>query len=165
MHYDANKLLFKIGNFIKRKSVSSLHWKTSQLGSLQRKLLAFTDRRPIKKSARCRAVVSLSSGLSGLNFVALCWSWLLVLTSSNKLQFFTGPRWRAEAVMWTKWSGFTFITPLRANKRAEYKLDIFLKSLELLFKIPSCRPLRIFSCLRFCCVTSCASSTFFFRFN
>ena len=46
MHYDANKLLFKIGNFIKIKSVSSLCIGKQKLA--ERKLSAFTDRRQIK---------------------------------------------------------------------------------------------------------------------
>ena len=63
---------------------------------------------------------------SGLILSPFRWSWLLVLTSSNKLQFFTAPWGRAEAVMWTKWSGFTFI--MSPCKQEVSKVNIFHKS-------------------------------------
>ena len=71
MHYDANKLLFKIGNFIKMKSVSSLHWKTSLDIEETVSFYRPQTNKEVSEMPGCLAV-SLSSGLSGLNFVALC---------------------------------------------------------------------------------------------
>ena len=63
----------RLGTLLKIKSVSSLHWKTSQLGSLQRKLLAFTDRRQIKNQQRRLLAPLVCRGLMLSPFADLGW--------------------------------------------------------------------------------------------